>query len=78
MTTQEINTSLIGKKANVMVTGLNVTGTIIGIIDDEWASGIMVELDEPVIWGDDTFTRWHATARKKDNFGNLSRAYIIE
>ncbi len=78
MTTQEINTSLIGKKANVMVTGLNVTGTITGIIDDKWAKGIMVVLDEPVIWGDDKFTVWHATARKSDNFGNLSRAYIIE
>ena len=77
MTTKEVNKGLIGKKVEIMVTGLMVKGTITGIVEDKHVKGIAVE-HEPVHWGDQVLTNTHSTARKFDEFGSLGHAKLID
>ena len=76
MTTQEINSKLIGKKVEIIVTGLMVKGIITGIVEDQFRKGIEVN-HEPVQWGQDTLTNTTSTARKYDEFGSLKYAKLI-
>jgi len=76
MTTQEINSGLIGKQVEIIVTGLMVKGIITGIVEDKFRKGIEVN-HEPVQWGQDVFTNTTSTARKWDEFGSLRHAKLI-
>ena len=76
MTTQEINSKLIGKKVEIIVTGLMVKGIITGIVEDQFRKGIEVN-HEPVQWGQDILTNTTSTARKYDEFGSLKNAKLI-
>ena len=77
MTTSEINTNLIGKKVKGIFTSMGVTGTIIGLVDDQHSAGVEIELDRPVVWGDYTYNKYQSTARKHDQFGNLKYTELI-
>ena len=76
MKTQEINSKLIGKKVEIIVTGLMVKGIITGIVEDQFRKGIEVN-HEPVQWGQDILTNTTSTARKYDEFGSLKNAKLI-
>jgi len=76
MKIQEVNTGLIGKKVEIIVTGEMVKGIITGIFEDKHRKGIEVN-HEPVQWGEDVFTNTTSTARKFDEFGSLRHAKLI-
>lgn len=77
MKTDEVTKELIGKKVSCVITGLETTGVVTGIIDNQWTKGVIIKLDTPVQWGDDFFTEHHSTSRKSDDFGNLSHTHLI-
>lgn len=76
MRIQEVNTGLIGKKVEIIVTGEMVKGIITGIFEDNHRKGIEVN-HEPVQWGEDVFTNTTSTARKFDEFGSLRHAKLL-
>ena len=77
MTTSDINNSLIGKRVKGIFTAMEVTGTIIGLVDDKYSAGVEIELDRPVNWGGDLYNKYQSTARKYDQFGNLKYTELI-
>lgn len=77
MRTNEVSNEMVGKKVEVVFTGLKVTGVITGIVEDEYSKGVAVKLDKPVQWGDDMYTNMESTARKKDEAGNLQYTKLI-
>lgn len=77
MKTAEVNENLIGKRVECLVSGFKRTGIVTGLIDNQWTKGVIVMLDKPLRCADDTFTRWHSTARKTDDFGNLQKTRLI-
>lgn len=77
MTTSDINNSLIGKRVKGIFTAMEVTGTIIGLVDDKYSAGVEIELDSPVNWGGDLYNKYQSTARKHDQFGNLKYTELI-
>ena len=90
MKTADINDTLKGKKVKGIFTGLEVTGTIIGIVEylsypwkpksDEnkiCSKGVRIKLDKPVQWCDDFYTEYESTARVADEWGNLEYTELI-
>lgn len=86
MKTSEINESLIGKRVSCVCIGVETTGTIIGIVEDYddysldrplCSKGVKIELDYPIIWGDDEYYQYESTARVSDDWGNLSHTRLI-
>lgn len=77
MTTQEVNTSLIGRRVKGIFTGLEITGTITDIVDRGHAAGVEIKLDSPVQWGEHIYERYQSTSRKHDNYGNLRHTELI-
>lgn len=77
MKTSEINETLCGRRVKGILTGLEVTGTITEIIEDEYTKGVVIKLDKPVQWGNAAFESYTSTARKMDDFGNLSFTTLI-
>ena len=86
MKNSEVNESLIGKRVKCVFTGLETTGTIIGIVEEYatfsprkplCAKGVRIELDYPIQWGENEFTEYESTARVHDGWGNLSYTQII-
>lgn len=69
-------TSLEGKNVSVVITGLRVTGKVIGVTEDRFAFHVEVE-HEPVRWGDDIFTKGSLFARKCDNWGSLNNLQVL-
>lgn len=87
MKTSEINEGLIGKRVSDIFTGLKVTGTIIGIVEDYddsnpnrhlCSKGVKIELDHPVLWGEDEYDEFESTSRVSDDWGNLSYTHVID
>ena len=76
MKTSEVNTSLIGKKVEIMVTGLMVKGIVTAIYECNHAKGIIVN-HEPVNWGNEIYTTSTSLSRKSDDWGNLEYAKLI-
>ena len=56
---------------------MEVTGTIIGLVDDKYSAGVEIELDSSVNWGGDLYTKYQSTARKHDQFGNLKYTELV-
>lgn len=77
MKTTEITKDLIGKRVTGVLTALEVTGTIIDIIDNVHSAGVEIELCKPVQWGRDTFYTYYSISRKEDEFGNLKHTKLI-
>ncbi|MCH1614041.1 MAG: hypothetical protein L7S72_12185 [Flavobacteriales bacterium] len=88
MKTKEVNTNLIGKKVEIIVTerlrnvkkSLMIEGIVTGIFEDKYTKGIEVK-HKPVIWGlvdSDVFTKSTLMARKFDESGNLQLAKLIK
>lgn len=86
MKTSEVNESLIGKRVSCVFTGMQTTGTIIGIVHDhdKWSSnrplcskGVRIKLDYPIQWGDDEYDEIESTSWLGDEYGNLSNTYLI-
>lgn len=90
MKTSEVNQSLVGKRIKGNLTGLEVTGTIVAIIEEcawPWrpkseenqvcSKGVRIKLDKPVQWGDSTWTEYESTARVYDEFGNLQFTELL-
>lgn len=91
MKTSEVNQSLVGKRVKGIFIGLEVTGTIIGIVEDlsyPWkpeskdnqvcAKGVRIKLDNPVQWGDFWYKEYESTARVFDDWGNLQHTELID
>ena len=91
MKTAEVNQSLVGRRVKGIFTGLQVTGTIVGIVEDlsmPWkpqsdenkvcAKGVRIKLDKPVNWGDYDYDEYESTARICDDWGNLSHTELID
>lgn len=76
MKTSEVNTSLIGKKVEIMVTGLMVKGIVTAIYECKHSKGIVVN-HEPVNWGSEIYTTSTSISRKSDDWGNLEYAKLI-
>lgn len=85
MKIEELNENLIGKRVKCVHGGCNRTGTIIGIVEDEYTKSAKIQLDEPVFfasgygvqhveWYESEFESW---ARKCDNWGNLKYTELI-
>lgn len=87
MKTSEVNESLIGKRVSCVFTGLQTTGTIIGVVYDYdklspgrplCSKGVKIKLDYPIQWGDDEYDEMESTSRVRDEFGNLSKTHLID
>lgn len=77
MKTTDINESLIGKKVKGIFTGLEITGEIVGIVEDEYSKGVRIFMDEEVNWGGSWYRYYESTARKFDDWGNLNHTELI-
>ena len=84
MKTSEVNESLIGKRVKCVFTGLETTGTIIGIVEvhdprskELCSKGVKIKLDCPIQWGDYEYNEFESTSRVHDYWGNLSYTQII-
>ncbi|EFA98154.1 DUF7258 domain-containing protein, partial [Hoylesella timonensis] len=87
MKTSEVNESLIGKRVSCVFTGMQTTGTIIGIVHDydKWSpnrplcsKGVRIKLDYPIQWGDDEYDEIETTSRVSDEYGSLSKTHLID
>lgn len=78
MKTQEVNSSLIGRRVKGIFTAMEVMGTIIGIFENPYSKGVTIALDSLVQWGDDFYTKYDSTARIFDDWGNLSYTQLID
>ena len=56
---------------------MEVTGTIIGLVEDEFCAGVVIELDHPIVLGGYTYNKYQSPARKHDQFGNLKYTELI-
>ena len=56
---------------------MEVTGTIIGLVEDKHSAGVEIELARPVVWGNYTYNKYQSTSRKHDQFGNLKYTELI-
>ena len=85
MKTSEVNPSIIGKRVKGVCNGQDVTGTIIGIVEDKYTVGVRIELDFPVFFATGygvQHTEWYKTeyvseARTFDDWGNLQLTEFI-
>lgn len=77
MKTAEVNDNLVGKRVKGIFTSLEITGTIIDLVYDQYSTGIIIKLDNPVNWGGGIFEQYTSTARKHDEFGNLQHTVLI-
>lgn len=87
MKTSEVNESLIGKRVACVITGMQTTGTIIGVVHDYdklspdrplCSKGVRIKLDYPTQWGDDEYDEIESTSRVSDDYGNLSNTHLID
>lgn len=87
MKTSEVNESLIGKRVTCLITGMQSTGTIIGIVHDHdkyfqnsplCSKGVKIKLDYPIQWGDDEYDEIESISRVLDEYGNLSNTHLID
>lgn len=87
MKTSEVNESLIGKLVTCLITGIQTTGTIIGIVhyydrlspDRPLCSkGVKIKLDYPIQWGDDEYDEIESISRVLDEHGSLSNTHLID
>ena len=86
MKTSQVNQTFVGKRVKGIFTGLEVTGTIIGIVEDHdpfsqgkplCSKGVRIRLDEPVQWGEDLYKEYESTSRVHDDWGNLEYTELI-
>lgn len=91
MKTLDVNQSLVGRRVKGIFTGLQVTGTIVGIVEDlamPWkpqseenkvcTKGVRIKLDKPIQWGPYEYEEYESTARVYDEFGNLHHTELID
>lgn len=77
MDIKNVTIEFIGKKVKGIFTGMEVVGTITGIIDDKYCAGVKISLDTPVNWGGSFYHNYESTARKWDGWGNLNHTELI-
>ena len=85
MRTSEVNNALIGKRVKGVHGARHITGTIIGIVEDQYSKGVRIKLDSPVFFATGygvQHTEWEetefeSTARKFDDWGNLQYTELI-
>lgn len=77
MKISEVSKDLIGKRCNCISTGAMVTGTIESIEEDKNTVCMVVRLDTPQVWGDQTLRTTDAWARKFDEFGTLHHLTLL-
>ena len=87
MKISEVNESLIGKRVACVITGIQTTGTIIGVVHDYdklshgrplCSKGVKIKLDDPIQWGDDEYDEIETTSRVSDEYGSLSKTHLID
>lgn len=85
MKLEEINETLIGRKVKGIENGYEVTGTIIGIVEEEFSKGVRIKLDEPLTcWSGDFNTdtwveeEYVSTGRKCDGWGNIEHTEFLD
>lgn len=78
MKTVEVNSNLVGKRVKGVFTNLEITGVITGIFENKDSKGVVIKLDQPVVWGNYTYENYTSTARKHDDWGNLQHTALIE
>ena len=87
MKTSEVNESLIGKRVACVITGMQTTGTIIGVVHDydklspdrpPCSKGVRIKLDYPTQWGDDEYDEIESISRVSDDLGDLSNTHLID
>ena len=84
MKTSEVNESLVGRRVRTYYNG-GREGVIVAIVEDQYSKGVRIKLDKPVFWATGygvQHTEWweyeyDSTARKFDDFGNLSYVELI-
>ena len=77
MKSNEVNSSLIGRRVKGICFGGMVTGTVTGIAVDEYSATVYFRLDTPVNWGGDEYRNGSNWARKADEFGSLHHMELI-
>lgn len=85
MTIAEVNSSAIGRKVSCILNGVQRTGTIIALVDEEYSVGVRIKLDEPVFFSTGygvQHTEWYeyefnSTGRKCDGWGNLEHTKFL-
>lgn len=77
MKTIDINKALLGRKVKGIFTDLEVTGTIVGLVEEKYSKGVEIELDEPVNWGGILYERYQSTNRVYDEMGNLNHTILL-
>lgn len=74
----DVNLSLIGKRCKGMFTGMLVDGTITDVKENQYTVEVHFYFDEPHQWGNDSFNKERAWARKIDEFGSLKYLELLE
>lgn len=81
MNISEINTGSIGKRVKGIFTGLEFTGTVLSIVENEYTKGLEIKFDEPINWGGHYYKTMESTSRKLDKnsseWGNLQYTELI-
>ena len=68
--------AMVGKRVTLIVTGLEVKGVVIALMEDKHGFNLDIE-HEAVNWGGDIYTRAYPFARKCDDWGSLNNVKII-
>lgn len=77
MKSNEVNSSLIGRRVKGMSFGEMVTGTIFEVEDTKYSVCIHFKLDTPQYWGGYKYCNGQAWARRADEFGSLHHMELI-
>lgn len=78
MKTTEVNANLVGRKCIGMAFGELVKGTITNVSETECAVYVFFDLDKPIRWGGDIYTKFDNWARKADEFGSLQHLVLTD
>ena len=77
MKSNEVNSSLIGRRVKAMSLGEMVTGTITKIDNVGSSVCVFFKFDTPQNWGGQIYREGSAWARKADEFGSLHHMELI-
>lgn len=82
MTTADVNNNLVGRRARGIFQiskrkSVEVTGTVVAIIESESSKGLWIALDKEVVSGGCTVYEYGSMASKDDNSGNLEYTELI-
>lgn len=77
MTLEQATQEIVGKKCSFIFTGLQSTGTITAVEENEYVFDIKIDFDQSINWGGQIFNRDTFFMRKCDGWGSAIHIEIL-